>query len=218
MFIKFLYTKELEQCNIRELNIYPFPLHFACVVGNILYSPNNPICQSMSLASVVVINMTIYHQFKYIPYKLLHIKISRTLNEKQNTVFSPVYNLSLHSVVFSSFLLKSSHYVECLISRGKCSAFPVLNVSRVARLVELGMFVYMLGLFRPTRAFFTYLETSPLPVKDCKFWPILGTYGHWVVRVLKCDTGHLFIMVISEDPWHSHLMPSVWQWSCHYLF
>ena len=32
-----------------------------------------------------------------------------------------------------------------------------------------------------------------------------------------CDTGHLFIMVISEDPWHSHLLPSVWRWSCHYL-
>ena len=34
-----------------------------------------------------------------------------------------------------------------------------------------------------------------------------------------CDTGHPFIMVISEDPWHSsHLLPSVWQWSCHNLF
>ena len=21
-----------------------------------------------------------------------------------------------------------------------------------------------------------------------------------------------------EDPWHSYLLPSVWQWSCHYLF
>ena len=27
------------------------------------------------------------------------------------------------------------------------------------------------------------------------------------------DTGHPFIMVISEDPWHSHLMPSVWRCS-----
>ena len=27
-----------------------------------------------------------------------------------------------------------------------------------------------------------------------------------------------FIMVISEDPRHPHLLPSVWQWSCHYLF
>ena len=27
-----------------------------------------------------------------------------------------------------------------------------------------------------------------------------------------------FIMVISENPWHSHLLPRVWQGSCHYLF
>ena len=33
-----------------------------------------------------------------------------------------------------------------------------------------------------------------------------------------CNTGLPFIMVISEDPLHSHLLPSVWQWSCHYLF
>ena len=33
-----------------------------------------------------------------------------------------------------------------------------------------------------------------------------------------CDRGHLFTMVISEDPWHSHLLQSVYQWSCHYLF
>ena len=30
--------------------------------------------------------------------------------------------------------------------------------------------------------------------------------------------GTSVIMVISEDPWHWHLLPSVWQWSCHYLF
>ena len=33
-----------------------------------------------------------------------------------------------------------------------------------------------------------------------------------------CETDHSFIMVISEDPWHSQLLPSVWQWSFHYLF
>ena len=31
-------------------------------------------------------------------------------------------------------------------------------------------------------------------------------------------TGHPFIMVISKDPWHSHLIPSVWQWGCLNLF
>ena len=29
---------------------------------------------------------------------------------------------------------------------------------------------------------------------------------------------HPFIMVISEDQWHSHLLLSVWQRKCHYLF
>ena len=33
-----------------------------------------------------------------------------------------------------------------------------------------------------------------------------------------CDKGHPFIMVISEYPWHSRLISSVRQWSCHYLF
>ena len=33
-----------------------------------------------------------------------------------------------------------------------------------------------------------------------------------------CDTGLTFILVISEDSLHSHLLPTVWQWSCHYLF
>ena len=27
-------------------------------------------------------------------------------------------------------------------------------------------------------------ETSPLPVKGCKFWLLFGTHGHWAVRVL----------------------------------
>ena len=47
-------------------------------------------------------------------------------------------------------------------------------------------------------------------------WPLstegsLACHTYW-------DTGHPFIMAISEDPWNSHLLPSVWQWSCHYLF
>ena len=26
---------------------------------------------------------------------------------------------------------------------------------------------------------FIHMETSPLPAKGCKFWPMLGTHGHW---------------------------------------
>ena len=43
-------------------------------------------------------------------------------------------------------------------------------------------FICLFGVFRPTREFFTHLETSPLPVKGCKFWPMVGTYDHWAVR------------------------------------
>ena len=47
-------------------------------------------------------------------------------------------------------------------------------------------------------------------------WP-LSTEGS-LTRHTQCDTGLPFIMVISEDSLHLHLLPSVWQWSCHYLF
>ena len=70
--------------------------------------------------------------------------------------------------------------------------------------------------------FFTHLKTSPLLVKGCKYWPMHSTYGHWAEGSLRChtscDTRHPFIMVISKGPWHSLLLPSVWQWSCQYMF
>ena len=66
------------------------------------------------------------------------------------------------------------------------------------------------------------LETLPLPVKGFKLWPILGTQGNWAVRIPLRATpvtrGIRFIMVISEDPWQSHMLPSVRQCSFHYLF
>ena len=46
------------------------------------------------------------------------------------------------------------------------------------------LFVCLFGVLRPTREFFSHLETSPFPVKSCKFWPLLDPYGHWAMRVL----------------------------------
>ena len=46
-------------------------------------------------------------------------------------------------------------------------------------------------------------------------WP-LSIEGSSTCHTL-CNTGHPFIMVISEDPWLFNLLPSVWQWSCDYL-
>ena len=47
-------------------------------------------------------------------------------------------------------------------------------------------------------------------------WPLSNEV--YLTCHTHCDTVPQFIMVISEDPWHSHLLPSVWQWSSQYLF
>ena len=47
-------------------------------------------------------------------------------------------------------------------------------------------------------------------------WP-LSSEGSLACQTY-CDTGQPFIMVISQDSWQSHIMPSVWQCNCHYLF
>ena len=60
--------------------------------------------------------------------------------------------------------------------------------------------VCLFGVYRPTD-----MEKSPLPVKGCKFWPMpLSSEGSLACHTYF-NTGHPFIMVISEDPWHSHL-------------
>lgn len=46
-------------------------------------------------------------------------------------------------------------------------------------------------------------------MKGCKFRSILGTLACQTHR----DTGHPFIKIISEDPWPSYLLPSIYQWS-----
>ena len=38
-------------------------------------------------------------------------------------------------------------------------------------------------------------------------WP-LSSEGSSACNIY-CDTGHPFLIVISKDPWHSHLLPSV---------
>ena len=65
---------------------------------------------------------------------------------------------------------------EVLYSK-RFAGFKRLHVSLVCLL-------FFLGLSSHSRIFFTHMETSALPAKGCKFWLLLGTYGHWAVRVL----------------------------------
>ena len=49
----------------------------------------------------------------------------------------------------------------------------------------LTWFVCLLGFFVPLEMFHSYhIDTSPLQVKGCKFWPMLGTNVHIAVKVL----------------------------------
>ena len=73
-----------------------------------------------------------------------------------------------------------------------------------------------------TSRFFTHMETSPLPVKGLKFWPILRTLPLSREGSLACHTycinrasiynGHFWGSVTLTP------VPVVWHWSCHFLF
>jgi hypothetical protein len=43
---------------------------------------------------------------------------------------------------------------------------------------------WLFAVLRPAQEFFTYMETSPLPVKGCKFRPMFGAQGLWTGRDL----------------------------------
>ena len=65
---------------------------------------------------------------------------------------------------------------------------------RVPLSVDLGeggeYFVFLLFVcFRPNRVFCIHMKTSPLSVKGCNFWPILGTYDQWA-GYLACHTNY----------------------------
>ena len=91
------------------------------------------------------------------------------------------------------------------IFRGKFTHFPIIKntINQIANQKFVGI-VYN---FMPT--FLSYAPTF--------FPPMLGAHGHWACCESSftchtyCDTGPPFIMVISEDSWHSHLLPRVCQ-------
>ena len=64
----------------------------------------------------------------------------------------------------------------------------------------------------------TLMESHHYRLRAAKFDLCLALTAIEQLRFIFCDTGYRFIMVISKDLWHSDLLRSVWQWSCHYLF
>jgi hypothetical protein len=66
---------------------------------------------------------------------------------------------------------------------------------------------WLFTVLRPAQEYFTYMETSPLPVKGCKFWPKLGAQGLWAGKDLIVPHllwhGTSVFPVSSEGPPHS---------------
>ena len=88
-----------------------------------------------------------------------------------------------------TFISKNKKKSVSILQRSKCSSFlcSIKSYFSVSRVCLMFVFVFLLlfvwSLSSHSRIF-TRMETSPLPVMGCKFWPMLGTHGHWAVRVL----------------------------------
>ena len=148
---------------------------------------------------------------KLTPFNNTYISLFSGLSSKVTT------RLALHQVV-RRFMKQApgvtSIYI-CII----CAKHFVYSSCFLACYVTVGgkVKIRMVGCMEfivPLENFFTHMETSPLPqilTYAEHLWP-LSSEGSLTCHT-HCDTGLTFIMVISEDPWHSHLM-----WSCHYLF
>ena len=73
--------------------------------------------------------------------------------------------------------------------------------------------LFLCGFSSQSRIFTHEYWKVLLLVKDCKFPRMLGTHGHWAIRVLQLPHllchGTSVYMIITEDSWHSHLLPCV---------
>lgn len=65
--------------------------------------------------------------------------------------------------------------------------------------VKLSFTFFYLGPFLHTREFYTRMETSPLPTKGWKCWPILGIHEQWALRLINIffNTFTLFHLLVT---------------------
>ena len=119
-------------------------------------------------------------------------------------------------IVFLCLLLISKHLVICLFScltlkfseKWKVKLLTLAKKKKIVENVDKGMLFYeyyvwlifvtfdrfvcfcLFVVLCPTGEYFTYMETSPLLAKSCKCWPILGSHGHWAMRIRYRSNPH----------------------------
>ena len=124
----------------------------------------------------------------------------------------------------NEYLQKCWHFRKGFLSANM--GIPETILMLVKSLISKTHFVSAKGFFwrklRPSRKHSTYGDVTITGegLKSLNYtrhlWPMNSEVSSACHSYF--DTGNPFIMFISEDPWHPHLLPSAWQWSCHYLF
>ena len=106
-------------------------------------------------------------------------------------------DMSMHSY----FLLLGKHYPF------KQTWIPSLHSSVffVPSLLEKKLSKFVWGFSSHSRIFHSYGDVT-FTVEGLS-WP-LSSEGSLACHTY-CDSGHWFMMVVSKDPWHSHLLPSI---------
>ena len=110
-----------------------------------------------------------------------------------------------------------------IIFGGFKNKWPIGHIAQLIKTAPINnFFLFIWRLLSHSRIFHSYGDITiagerlQILTYARHSWP-LSSEGSLTCHT-HCETGLPFKMVISEDPWHSHLMSSVWQWSCHYMF
>ena len=105
-----------------------------------------------------------------------------------------------YRVALVLFVRKERNTVLTIFSH--CNIYIIIVKRWMHAYFLKGKFVW--AFIVPLENYFTHMETSPLPMKSCKFWPMLGTHGNWATSEgslachAYCNTRNPFIM-------HGHL-------------
>ena len=141
-------------------------------------------------------------------------------------VFQYFSYVSIHKIVFNGFLFSIPFlfivYKYDTLNSFTCS-FIYISQNKSSLYSYVCLIVCCLGyVVRPNWEIFTHLETTIISeglqilTYTWQSWP-LSIEGS-LTCLTYCDKDHPFITVTSDEPWHTHLLQSIWQWCYHYLF
>ena len=152
---------------------------------------------------------------RYIPWKsvkndVYHVINIRTWNvlTSSATVLYMQETFELFHLHVHRFTIKFAHdSVDFLIN-------ILRNISQASIAIhEWFIVLFVWGFSSHSRIFHSYgdvtIDGEGLQILTCArhSWP-LSSEGYLAFHIY-CDTGHPFLVVISKDPWHSHLLTGV---------